>query len=177
MISRKKPMNFSCPSGVLAMNQSIIGALAVVLGSLVGGASTIATAWFIQRVPGQRESVSAEIRRRELGVYRFINECSKLAMDAFSHILKNPGILMNTYALLNSIRPTSSDPVVDTVDQPIMSIVEQYFQPNLFIEKLHKMTALEFTDSLRELSVTCRQELRRLSRGMLLKPGKLCTPY
>lgn len=48
------------------MNQSIISALAVVFGSLVGGAFTIATAWFIQRDPGQRESVSAEIRRRKL---------------------------------------------------------------------------------------------------------------
>lgn len=96
-------------------------------------------------------------------------------MDAFSHILENSGALMNTYALLNCIRPTSSDPIVDAMDQSIMSIVEQYFQPNLSMEKLHKMTALGLTDSLREFCIACRQELRRLSREMLLKLGKPCT--
>lgn len=150
------------------MNQAIISALAAVLGSLVGGASSIATAWFTQRALGQRESVNAEIQRRELVYTEFINECSKLAMDAFSHTLENPVTLMNAYALLNRIRLSSSDPVVDAADQTIMSLLEQYFQPNLSMEELHKMAASGLTDPLKEFSVACRQELRRLSREMLL---------
>jgi hypothetical protein len=146
------------------MNQSIISALAAVLGSLVGGASSIATAWFTQRAQSRRESVNAEIRRRELVYTEFINECSKVAIDAFKNTLENPERLMNAYALLNRIRLTSSDPVVDAADQTIKDIVEQYFRPNLSMEELHKMTAEGRADPLKEFSVACRQELRRLSR-------------
>ncbi|HEY8034724.1 MAG TPA: hypothetical protein VIF37_03950 [Methylobacter sp.] len=146
------------------MNQSIISALAAVLGSLVGGASTIATAWFTQRAQSRQESVNAEIRRRELVYTEFINECSKLAIEAFNHTLENPGTLMNAYALLNRIRLISSDPVVDAADQMIKGIVEQYFQPNLPMEELQKMTAAGRADPLKEFSVICREELRRLSR-------------
>lgn len=150
------------------MDQSIISALSAVLGSLVGGASTIATAWFTQRAQSQRLSVNAEIRRRELVYTEFINECSKLAIDALDRTLENPGTLMNAYALLNRIRLTSSDSVVDAADQTIKGIVEQYFQPKLSIEELHKMVKMEASehlDPLQKFSVCCRQELRRLNRG------------
>jgi hypothetical protein len=146
------------------MEQAIISALAAVLGSLVGGASSIATAWFTQRAQSRRESVNAEIRRRELVYTEFINECSKLAIDAFNSTLENPERLMNAYALLNRIRLTSSDPVVDAADQTIKGIVEQYFQPNLSMEELHTMTAAGRTDPLKAFSVGARQELRLLSR-------------
>jgi hypothetical protein len=146
------------------MEQAIISALAAVLGSLVGGASSIATALFTQRAQSRRESVNAEIRRRELVYTEFINECSKLAIDAFKNTLENPERLMNAYALLNRIRLTSSDPVVDAADQTIKGIVEQYFRPNLSMEELHNMTASGHLDPLNEFSVGARQELRRLSR-------------
>jgi hypothetical protein len=146
------------------MDQSIISALSAVLGSLVGGASTITTAWFTQRAQGRRESVSAEIRRRELVYTEFINECAKLAVDAYNRTLDSPETMMNAYALLNRIRLTSSDSVMGAADQTIKSIVEQYFRPNLSMEELHKMTASGRGDLLKEFSVACRQELRRLSR-------------
>jgi hypothetical protein len=146
------------------MDQAIISALAAVLGSLVGGFSTIATAWFTQRAQGRRESVNAEIRRRELVYTEFINECSKLAIDALNRTLESPETLMNAYALLNRIRLTSSDSVVDAANQTINSIMEQYFRPNLSMEEVHKMAAEGRADPLKEFSVSCRQELRRLSR-------------
>lgn len=147
------------------MEQSIISALAAVLGSLVGGASTITTAWFTQKAQSQRESVNAEIRRRELVYTEFINESSKLAIDAFNQSLENPGTLMNAYALLNRIRLTSSDAVVEAADQIIKDILDQYFRPNLSMEELHKMAASGRADPLKAFSVSAREELRRLSRG------------
>lgn len=147
------------------MEQSIISALSAVLGSLVGGASSIATAWFTQKAQSRRESVNAEIRRRELVYTEFINECSKLALDAFDRTLEHPETLMNAYALLNRIRLTSSDSVVDAADQTIKSILEQYFRPNLSIEELPKMAASGHADPLKEFSFGARQELHRLSHG------------
>ena len=40
-----------------------------------------------------------------------------LALDAFDRTLEHPETLMNAYALLNRIRLTSSDSVVDAADQ------------------------------------------------------------
>jgi hypothetical protein len=145
------------------MDQSIISALSAVLGSLVGGASTIATAWFTQKAQSRRESVNAEIRRREQVYTDFIHECAKLAVDASNHTLESPETLMNVYALLNRIRLTSSDSVVEAADQTIKNIVEQYFGPNLSMEELHKMAASGHADPLKGFSAACRQELRRLS--------------
>ena len=108
--------------------------------------------------------MNAEIRRRELVYTEFINECSKLAIDALNRTLESPETLMNAYALLNSIRLTSSDSVVDAANQTINSIMEQYFRPNLSMEEVHKMAAEGRADPLKEFSVSCRQELRRLSR-------------
>jgi len=112
------------------MDQSVISALSAVFGSLVGGASSIATAWFSQKAQSRRESVNAEIRRWELVYTEFINECSKLAINAFDHTLDKPESLMNAYALLNCIRLTSSDSVVDAADHTINNIIEQYFRPS-----------------------------------------------
>jgi hypothetical protein len=145
------------------MDQSIISGLSAVLGSLVGGASSITTAWFTQKVQSRRESVNAEIRRRELVYTEFINECSKLAIDALNRTLENPEMLINAYALMNRIRLTSSDSVIDAADQTITNIVEQYFQPNQSVEELHKKKASGYPDHLKEFSVCCKQELRQLN--------------
>lgn len=146
------------------MDQSIISGLSAVLGSLVGGASTITTAWFTQKAQSKRESINTEIRRRELVYTEFINECSKLAIDAFDRTLEHPETLMNAYALLNRIRLTSSESVVDAADQTIKNILEQYFQPNLSIEELPIMAASGRADPLKEFSFGARRELHRLSR-------------
>ncbi len=146
------------------MEQAIISALAAVLGSLVGGASSIATAWFTQKAQGRRESVNAEIRRRELVYTEFINECAKLAVDAYNRTLESPETLMNAYALLNRIRLTSSDSVVEAAEQTINGIVDQYFGPNLSMEELHKMAVSGRADLLKAFSASAREDLLRLGR-------------
>jgi hypothetical protein len=146
------------------MDQSIISGLSAVLGSLVGGFSTIATAWFTQRAQGRREVVNAEIRRREQVYTEFINECAKLAVDAYNRTLENPETMMNAYALLNRIRLISSDSVVEAAEQTINGIVDQYFRPNLSMEELHKMAVSGRADLLKAFSVRAREELLRLGR-------------
>jgi hypothetical protein len=71
---------------------------------------------------------------------------------------------MNAYALLNRIRLTSSDSVVAAADQTTKTILEQYFQPNLSMEELRKIRPSGHLDPLKEFSVCCKQELRRLNR-------------
>ena len=64
------------------MDTAIVSALSAVLGSAVGGSATLATAWITQKTQSRREAVGAEIRKRERLYGEFIEEGSKLAVDA-----------------------------------------------------------------------------------------------
>ena len=86
--------------------------MAAVLGSLVGGSATIAAAWLTQRTSSRRELVRMELSKRETLYGEFINECSRLAIDALAHGLDEPEKMLAAYALLNRIRLSASDAVL-----------------------------------------------------------------
>lgn len=50
-------------------------AMSGVLGSLVRGSATVATAWLTQKTANMRDLIHAEIRRRETLYGEFIGEC------------------------------------------------------------------------------------------------------
>ena len=145
------------------MDPSLVSALSAILGSLVGGSATIATAWITQKTQSKRELVGAEIRKRELLYTEFIAECSKLAIDALDHTLDDTTKVFHVYALQNRIRLTSSDVVVAAADQTIKHILKNYFGPNITKEELREVV-LDGThgDPLKPFSETCRNELREL---------------
>ena len=58
------------------MDTTILSAMAGVLGSLVGGSATVATAWITQKTLNRRELLAAESSKRENLYGEFINECS-----------------------------------------------------------------------------------------------------
>jgi len=147
------------------LDPSIVSGLSAVLGALVGGGASIVTAWFTQRAQSQREAVHAEVRKRELVYTEFISECSKLAIDALDHTLDSPTGLIQVYGLLNRIRLTSSDSVVNAAEKSIQEILERYFQPNISIADLRAMVvASHQADPLKGFSEACRHELRELLR-------------
>ena len=85
------------------MDPVIVSALAAVLGSLVGGSATFATAWVTQRTLSKRELIAGEIRTREMLYGEFIRACSKLVVDSFERALDKPETLLPAYELLNRI--------------------------------------------------------------------------
>ncbi|WP_024871320.1 hypothetical protein [Tolumonas lignilytica] len=144
------------------MEQSIVTALSAVMGSLVGGASSICTAWFTHRAHSRLEMLNSDFRRREQIYTEFIVECSKLSVDALSHSLDSPTTLMQVYALQNRIRLTSSREVVLTTETTIKKIISQSFKPKITIEQLRAEFEFEQIDLLREFSEACRKELKNL---------------
>ena len=146
------------------MDPAIVSALAAVLGSVVGGAASISTAWFTQRAQSRRESVNSEIRRRELVYTEFIVECSKLAIDALDNTLTSPSTLIQVYALLNRIRLTSSDAVVGAAEATLNTIIGQYSLPNVTLEELRTTADPKRVDPLQPFSEACRSELHQLQR-------------
>ena len=143
------------------MDAAIVSAMAAVLGSLVGGSATVATAWVTQRTLSKRELIGAEIRKREMLYGEFISASSKLVMDSFTHTLDKPETLLPVYEVLNRIRLCASDAVLAEAERILATITEQYFSPNLSIEEMRALVRLH-NDPLRSFGEACRVELKSM---------------
>ena len=149
------------------MDTAIIGALAAILGSVVGGTATILTAWTTQRFQSRREFARAEVQKKETIYTEFIEECSKLLIDSLDHNLDRPDVLVQVYALISRIRLTSPEEVVAAAEGAVARIVHRYSLPNLSAEEISALakTPSVGDDPLRPFSEACRAELRRLAYG------------
>ena len=141
------------------MDATIVGAMSGVLGSLVGGSATVATAWITQKTLNKRELVREEIRKRETLYGEFIGECARLLMDAFTHTLEKPETLLPLYALVNRIRLCSSRPVLIEAEHLLTRITEQYFSRNLSIDEMRELPRHEDADPMKAFGEACRVEL------------------
>lgn len=137
-------------------------ATAALLGSLLGGSATIATAWITQRWSARRERIRDEIALREALDSDFVAEVSKLAIDSFLNRLEHAERVFPSFALLNRIRITSSPEVLAAAERTVMRISDQYFSENLTIEDLREMARSHPESPLKEFSEACRAELDAL---------------
>ena len=150
------------------MDTAIISAVSAVLGSLVGGSTSFATAWINQSYQSKRTMLLDQIGRKETLYGEFINECSKLAIDAMDHSLEDPAKLFEVYALQNRIRLISSDAVVAASEKTIKDILFQYYLPNVNFKNIREVAmknepeAIAPKDPLRQFSESCRLELSTL---------------
>jgi hypothetical protein len=148
------------------MDLTWITALSGVLGSLVGGSVTFATAWVTQSTVSKRELIREELHKRETLYNEFIGECAKVLLDAFAHHLDTPEPMLPVYALINRIRLTASKPVLIEAEHLLARITEQYFSEPLTVEDVRRLARSEGADPLREFGEACRAELAAL-RGRL----------
>ncbi|HTQ00859.1 MAG TPA: hypothetical protein VMN56_16185 [Casimicrobiaceae bacterium] len=144
------------------MDTSVISAMSGVLGSLVGGSATVATAWITQRTLTRRELNVRDMRQREKLYAEFIAECARLLIDAFTHTLDNPEKLLGLYALTNRIRLTASQPVLAEAEHLLSHITDQYFSRNLSVEEMRELAHSTRGDPLRAFGEACRAELRSI---------------
>jgi hypothetical protein len=144
------------------MDHITVTAMAGVLGSLVGGSATVATAWLAHRTQTRREFVRLELRKREMLYGEFIGVCAKLLVDAFDHTLDKPDTLLPVYALINRIRLSASQPVLAAAEALLRRITEQYFSKNLTLDEMRMLARSANSDPLKFFGETCRVELKSL---------------
>lgn len=145
------------------MDATVVTALSAVMGSLVGGSASIATAWFTQRTQGKRERIMTEILKRETLYAEFISECSKLSIDALDHTLDDPKKLVQAYSVQNRIRLRSSEAVLQAAADAIRLLLARYFGPNMTPEQMQAYVLSEHEDPLKAFAEACRKELAGLS--------------
>ena len=148
------------------MDLTWISALSGVLGSLVGGSVTFATAWVTQKAVTRRELMREDMNKRETLYNDFIGACAKLLLDAFSHRLETTEPMLPVYALLNHIRLSASQPVLIEAERLLARITEQFFSEPLTVDEVRRLARSENADPLRPFGEACRAELAKL-RGRL----------
>ena len=144
------------------VDSSIVSAMAAVLGSVVGGSASLATAWITQKTASKRELIHEEMAKREALYGEFIAECAMLLLDAFTHTLDKPDTLLPLYALINRIRLSASQPVLAEAENLLRRITEQYFSGNLTLEQMRDLTRSEDADPLKPFGEACRVELNSM---------------
>ena len=148
------------------MDTTWVSALSGVLGSLVGGSMTVASAWITQKTLGKRELLREEIRTREALYAEFLGECATRLVDAFAHRLETPQTLVPLYALINRIRLSASRPVLIEAEHLLTRLTDQYFSGPLTVEEVRQLARSEEADPLKAFGEACRVELKAL-RGAL----------
>jgi len=140
----------------------MISVISGLVGTLVGGSATVATAWVNQRTLNKRELVRIEMSKRETLYGEFIGECSRLLVDALTHTLEKPETLLSGYALLNRIRLCASPAVLAEAERLLRRITDQYFCNNLTLDSVRSIVRSEDADPLLAFGEACRGELRSM---------------
>ena len=100
-----------------------LSAVAALVGTFVGGITSIATSWL-----GQQRQTKEQRRAREKdelqALYKqFILDASKLYIDALEHNTTEISKLVDIYATLNRMRVLSSPKVIAAADNALRIIV------------------------------------------------------
>ena len=141
------------------MDTSMIAALAVASGSIVGAVVSGFIAWNTQRMQSVRELTQARLRERQTLYGEFITEASRLVVDAVSHSLETAEKLVIVYGILGRIRLVCSGKVLAEAEKCVRQIVDLYERPNLTVEQVRASLDSDDFDPLKAFSSACRAEL------------------
>jgi hypothetical protein len=145
------------------MNAAYFSAFAALAGSVIGGLTTFAAAWVTQRQQANVQWLLQEKTRRQELYQAFIEEASKLYVDALMHDQTAIPPLVSLYASVNKMRVVSRPGVAERADKLARMIVDTYFLPNKTLPELRAMMESGALDFLRDFSEACREELDALT--------------
>jgi hypothetical protein len=145
------------------MNAAYFSAFAALAGSVIGGLTTFAAAWVTQRQQANVQWFLQEKTRRQELYHQFIEEASKLYVDALIHDEPAIASLVSLYASINKMRVVSNPAIAERADKFVRIIVDTYGLPNKTVPELRAMLDSGALDPLRDFSESCREELRQLT--------------
>ena len=112
-----------------------------------------------------RRTSEKKIRRQKLYA-QFIEEASKLYVDALVRNQAEASAMVSIYALLSQMRMASNANVVEKAEAVIRAILTTYSRPNKTFPELQTlMLNQKFVDPLLDFSEVCRDELRDFPRA------------
>ena len=144
------------------MHPAYLPALAALAGSATGGLTSFASTWLTLRRQGRATRLSRERTRRQKLYKQFIDEASKLYLDALVHDEAEVSALVRVYALISRMRVLSSPAVIEKAEAVVRMIIDTYFAPNKTFPEVRKLVESHAIDPLRTFSEECRAETQAL---------------
>ena len=152
------------------MELAHLSGFAVFAGSVVVALGTLGSAWLTKKHEARaRRASESKVGLQKLYA-RFIEEASKLYMDALVRDEADASAMVSIYALISRMRMTSNANVIENAEDVIRTILTTYSRPNkTFPELQNILLNRKFVDPLLTFSEVCREELRDLPsrRGAL----------
>jgi hypothetical protein len=144
------------------MDPAYIGAFSALAGSIIGGLTSLATSWLTQRTQARAEELRSNRSRREELYRTFIEEASRLYIEALSHdesqAFEQTAGLVKIYAVVSRMRVLSSLQVIEAAENIMRKIVDTYAAPKRTFPELREMLHQDTVDPLREFAEACRAE-------------------
>lgn len=144
------------------MDPAYISAFAALAGSTIGGLTSLATTWLSQHAQFRAQQLARDITGREELYKAFIEEASKLYVDAYEHDKAEISKLVNLYALISRMRVLSSPRIIEVADGVARVIIATYLAPNRTFRDIPEILDNADMNPLQEFSDACREELRGL---------------
>ena len=142
------------------MDPAYLSGLAVFLGSVVGALSSLATTWLSKTREHRAQRASANTLGRQKLYAQFIDEASKLYVDALVRDEADPSALVSIYALISKMRMASDPYVIDNAETVVATILDTYTQPNKTFPELRDLTLRRgLVDPLLTFSEVCARRV------------------
>jgi hypothetical protein len=148
------------------MEPAYLTGIAVFGGSIVGGIASLSSTLIAKKHEDRARRALDDKGGRQKLYTQFIEEASKLYLDALVHDQPEPSAMVSVYALISKMRVVSRPNVVETAEAVIQTIFGTYALPNKTVTELHQlMLNREFLDPLLTFSEVCRGDLHEWSLG------------
>jgi hypothetical protein len=148
------------------MDTGYISAVAALAGSIIGGLTSLVTSWVTQRTQARAGELTRNRRRREKLYGQFIDEASRLYINALgrdeAQAAEQAAELVKIYSVVSQMRFQSSRRVIQAADNIVRKIVDTYAAPKKTFPELREMLHQDAIDPLREFSEACRDEFEAL---------------
>ena len=142
------------------MDPAYLTGLAIFSGSVVGALTSLTSAWLTKQHEARHQRASEAKLWRQRLCAQFIDEASKLYVDALVRDQAEAPAMVGLYALLSKIRMTSNADIVESAEAVIGTILRTYSCPNKSTPELQDLVlSRTFVDPLLAFSEVCRDEL------------------
>jgi hypothetical protein len=153
-----------------AVDPAYLTGLAIFSGSLVGALTSLTSAWLTKQHEARHQRASEAKLWRQRLYAQFIDEASKLYVDALVRDQAEAPAMVSLYGLIGKIRMTSNANIVESADAVIRTIFRTYSCPSKSTPELQDLILKrKFVDPVLAFSEVCRDELLDL-------PSRLHTP-
>jgi hypothetical protein len=137
-----------------------LSAVAALVGTFVGGITSIATSWLGQQRQTKEQRRAHKQDELQALYKQFILDASKLYVDALEHDTTEIPKLVDIYATINRMRVLSPPKVVAEADKALRTIIDTYAQENKTFSGIRQSISQGFPDPLRAFSQACHDELK-----------------